>query len=53
VIGGREGIDLSVGALISLGAVISGNVMNGQDSGIVPAILLTGVVTFLIGIVSG
>ena len=53
VIGGREGIDLSVGALISLGAVISGNVMNGQDSGIVPAILLTGVVTFLIGIVNG
>ncbi len=53
VIGGREGIDLSVGALISLGAVISGNVMNGQDGGIVPAILLTGAVTFLIGIVSG
>jgi ribose transport system permease protein len=53
VIGGREGIDLSVGALISLGAVLSGNVMNGEDSGILPAILFTGAVTFLIGIVSG
>ena len=46
VIGGREGIDLSVGALISLGAVLSGNVMNGEDSGILPAILVTGAVTF-------
>jgi ribose transport system permease protein len=53
IIGGREGIDLSVGALISLGAVLSGNVMNGEDSGILPAILFTGAVTFLIGIVSG
>ncbi len=53
IIGGREGIDLSVGALISLGAVIAGNVMDGENRGIVPAILVTGAVTFLIGIVNG
>lgn len=53
VIGGREGIDLSVGALISLGAVLAGNMMSGSNSGILPAILVAGGVTFLIGIVNG
>jgi ribose transport system permease protein len=53
VIGGREGIDLSVGAQISLGAVLAGNMMSGSDSGILPAILVAGGVTFLIGLVNG
>jgi monosaccharide ABC transporter membrane protein, CUT2 family (TC 3.A.1.2.-) len=34
ILGGREGIDLSIGAVISLGAVIAGNVMNGSDTAI-------------------
>lgn len=53
VIGGREGIDLSVGAQISLGAVIAGNVMSGANDAILPAILVTVAVTFLIGLVNG
>jgi ribose transport system permease protein len=53
VIGGREGIDLSVGAQISLGAVIAGNVMSGANDAILPAILITVAVTFLIGLVNG
>jgi ribose transport system permease protein len=53
VIGGREGIDLSVGAQISLGAVLAGNMMSGSDSGILPAILVAGGVTFVIGLVNG
>ncbi len=53
VIGGREGIDLSVGAQISLGAVIAGNVMSGANEAILPAILITVAVTFLIGLVNG
>ena len=53
VIGGREGIDLSVGAQISLGAVIAGNVMSGSDAAILPALMAAGAVTFLIGIVNG
>lgn len=53
VIGGREGIDLSVGALISLGAVLAGNVMSGSNGAILPAFLVAGGATFLIGIVSG
>lgn len=53
IIGGREGIDLSVGALISLGAVLAGNVMSGSDGAIVPAILFAGGVTFAVGLVNG
>ncbi|MGV3491391.1 MAG: ABC transporter permease, partial [Devosia sp.] len=53
VIGGREGIDLSVGALISLGAVLAGNVMQGNDGGILPAIFVAGGITFLVGLVNG
>src|SRR5690349_15912321 len=53
VIGGREGIDLSVGAQISLAAVIAGNVMSGSNEAILPAILVTVAVTFLIGLING
>lgn len=53
VLGGREGIDLSVGAMISFGAVLAGNMMNGQDSGIALAVVVAGVVPFMIGIVNG
>jgi ribose transport system permease protein len=53
VIGGREGIDLSVGAQISLGAVIAGNVMSGADSAIPLAVLAAGGAGFLIGMVNG
>ncbi|MBB6467869.1 ribose transport system permease protein [Aminobacter lissarensis] len=39
ILGGREGIDLSVGGVVSLSAIIGGNLMNGADAGILPAIL--------------
>src|SRR5690606_2437958 len=39
ILGGREGIDLSVGGVVSLSAIIAGNLMNGQDGGIPLAIL--------------
>ncbi|GAA2845850.1 monosaccharide ABC transporter membrane protein (CUT2 family) [Aminobacter aminovorans] len=39
ILGGREGIDLSVGGVVSLSAIIGGNLMNGTDAGIAPAIL--------------
>lgn len=38
ILGGREGIDLSVGGIVSLSAIIAGNLMNGSDSGIALAI---------------
>ncbi|MGO4676900.1 ABC transporter permease [Bosea sp. 2YAB26] len=53
ILGGREGIDLSVGPMVSLGAVIAGNVMAGQDAAILPAVLAACGVTFGIGLVNG
>ncbi|CAH1652701.1 MULTISPECIES: ABC transporter permease [unclassified Chelatococcus] len=53
ILGGREGIDLSVGPMISLGAVIAGNIMAGANAAILPAVLAATAVTFLIGIVNG
>ncbi|WP_273690165.1 ABC transporter permease [Ketogulonicigenium vulgare] len=53
ILGGREGIDLSVGAMISLGAVLAGNAMNGMNSGIGIAMLMALGVPFLVGIVNG
>jgi len=53
ILGGREGIDLSVGAMISLGAVLAGNVMNGSNAALPFAILAAAGVPFLIGLVNG
>ena len=53
IIAGREGIDLSVGALISLGALIAGNVMQGQDGMILPALAAAVAATFAVGLVNG
>lgn len=39
ILGGREGIDLSVGGVVSLSAVVAGNIMVGSDAGIPIAIL--------------
>ncbi len=53
ILGGREGIDLSVGAVISLAAVVAGNIMRGDDAMILPAILGASLVGGGIGIVNG
>lgn len=53
ILGGREGIDLSVGGVISLSAIIAGNVMNGTDGGILPAIVACVVAGGLIGLFNG
>ncbi|MFD2261993.1 ABC transporter permease [Lacibacterium aquatile] len=53
ILGGREGIDLSVGSLISLGAFVAGNAMDGQNGSIPYALLVTCGATFLIGIGNG
>ncbi|MCM2505255.1 ABC transporter permease [Aureimonas altamirensis] len=53
ILGGREGIDLSVGAMISLGAVLAGNVMDGSNGALPLAILASAGVPFLIGLVNG
>jgi len=53
ILGGREGIDLSVGAIISFGAVIAGNIMQGANSMVAPAILGAAGVGLGIGILNG
>ncbi|MGH6762497.1 MAG: ABC transporter permease [Phyllobacterium sp.] len=53
ILGGREGIDLSVGGIVSLSAVLAGNVMNGADIGILPAILVSVGVGALFGMFNG
>ena len=40
VIAGGEGIDLSVGAVMSLGAVLAAQTMKGQNANILPALVL-------------
>lgn len=53
ILGGREGIDLSVGALVGLGALIAGNVMSGDNSAILPAVAAAAAVSFGIGLING
>ncbi len=53
VMGGGTGIDLSVGKMVTLGAVIGGAIMAGRDGGIIPALVAVLVVTFAIGCISG
>jgi ribose transport system permease protein len=53
ILAGGEGIDLSIGAMISFGAVVAGNVMNGRDGAIAPAIVAACGATFALGLVNG
>ncbi len=53
IISGGEGIDLSVGAIISLSTVIASQIMNGSDAMLVPAALAVLGVGFLLGLVNG
>ncbi|MFX3680737.1 ABC transporter permease [Oceaniradius stylonematis] len=53
ILGGREGIDLSVGGVVSLSAIVAGNIMNGADAGIVPAILACVAIGGLFGLING
>lgn len=53
ILGGREGIDLSVGGVVSLSAILAGNLMSGSDDGIVAALVVCIGVGALIGLVNG
>ncbi len=53
ILGGREGIDLSVGGIISFGAFLAGNLMHQNDANLLHAVVLVCGATFLIGLVSG
>ena len=53
ILGGREGIDLSVGGVVSLSAIIAGNLMAGSDGGIPLAILACVATGALFGLANG
>ncbi len=53
ILGGREGIDLSVGGIISFAAFLAGNIMQQNDANILQALVLVLGATFLIGAVTG
>lgn len=53
ILGGREGIDLSVGAMIGLGALVAGNLMQGENAAIPLAFGAVAGVTFLLGAING
>jgi ribose transport system permease protein len=53
ILGGREGIDLSVGGIVSIAAVVAGNVMDGSNAAILPAVVVTLFVGAFIGLING
>lgn len=53
ILGGREGIDLSVGGVVSLSAIVAGNLMNGTDAGIPMAIVACVATGALFGLING
>jgi ribose transport system permease protein len=53
IISGGEGIDLSVGAVVTLSAIIVYRVVNGEDGRVIPAIALALGVGALVGLMNG
>jgi ribose transport system permease protein len=53
IISGGEGIDLSVGAIVTLGAIVVFRVSNGQNSLILPAFAAAMGIGLLIGMMNG
>lgn len=53
ILGGREGIDLSVGGVVSLSAIIAGNLMAGENGGIPLAVLACILTGAFFGLING
>ena len=53
IIGGGEGIDLSVGSVITLGAILVYQIANGSDQMVLPALLMALAVGAGIGAING
>jgi len=53
ILGGREGIDLSVGGIVSFAAFLAGNIMRQSDANILQALAVVFGATFMIGTVTG
>ncbi len=53
ILGGREGIDLSVGGVVSLSAIVAGNLMAGENAGIPLAVLACIATGAFFGLING
>ena len=53
ILGGREGIDLSVGGIISFAAFLAGNIMQQQDAYLLQGVAAVLLATFCIGVITG
>lgn len=53
VISGREGLDMSVGANVTLGVVMGAAIINGNNANLLPAIILILLAGFILGLVNG
>ncbi len=53
VIAGKEGIDLSVGPMLTVGVITSSAILMGRDSNFVLALVVVLVLGFLLGLVNG
>lgn len=53
ILGGREGIDLSVGGVISFAAFLAGNIMQQQDAHLLQGVGLALLASFAIGGITG
>jgi len=53
IISGGEGIDLSAGAVVTLTAILTYTIVNGQDAQVLPALLAALVIGGAIGLVNG
>ncbi|MGH1358342.1 MAG: ABC transporter permease [Burkholderiaceae bacterium] len=53
ILGGREGIDLSVGGVVSISAIVAGNLMDGSDAGLLIAIPVAIAVGGFFGLLNG
>lgn len=53
IVAGGEGIDLSVGAVVTLGAIIVFRIVDGNNALVVPALLVSSLAGLLIGSING
>jgi ribose transport system permease protein len=53
IIGGSEGIDLSIGAVVTLTAIITYSIVNGKNENVLPALLAVLIVGAAIGFLNG
>jgi ribose transport system permease protein len=53
IVSGKEGIDLSVGAIFTVGVVLAAAVLNGQDSRLIFAFVVIPSAGFILGAING